>query len=76
MTGPAALRHRWRQPGEGHDVSMAVGLVDVAALGRHQSGAVTSGETVSRVVETDELGGALRGEADLGRPATATATRR
>ena len=45
---------------------MEVGLVGVAALGRHQGGAVTSGETVSRVVETDELGGALRREADLG----------
>jgi hypothetical protein len=45
---------------------MEAGLVDVAALGRHQGGAVTRGETVSRVVETDELGGALRGQADLG----------
>jgi hypothetical protein len=32
---------------------MEVGLVGVAALGRHQGGGVTSGETVSRVVETD-----------------------
>lgn len=57
---------RWRQPGERRDVSMEVGLVGVAALGRHQSGAVTSGETVSRVVEADKLGGALGGQADLG----------
>ena len=45
---------------------MEVGLVGVAALGRHQGGAVTRGEAVGRVVETDQLGGALGGEADLG----------
>jgi hypothetical protein len=45
---------------------MEVGLIDVAALSRHKGGAVTSGETVSRVVETDQLGGALGGKADLG----------
>ena len=45
---------------------MEMGLVDVAALRRHQGGAVTRGETVSRVVKADELGGALGGEADLG----------
>src|SRR6266496_4645682 len=45
---------------------MEVGLVGVAALRRHQGGAVTRGEAVGGVVEADELGGALGGEADLG----------
>jgi hypothetical protein len=43
-----------------------VGLVGVAAFCRYQGGAVTRGEAVCRVVETDELGDALGGEADLG----------
>jgi len=55
-----------RHPGEGHDLSMEMRLVDVAALRRHQGGPVTRGETVSRIVKADELGGALGGEADLG----------
>jgi hypothetical protein len=57
---------RGRYPGEGHGVSMEVGLVDVAALCRYPGGAVTRGEAVGSVVETDQLGGALGGEADLG----------
>ena len=55
-----------RYPGEGHDVSVEVGLVGVTAVGRDQGGAVTRGQAVGRVVEPDELGRALRGEADLG----------
>src|SRR6266702_4012405 len=57
---------RGRYPGEGHDVPIEVGLVGIAALRRHQGGAVTRGEAVDGVVETDEQGGALGGEADLG----------
>ncbi len=53
-------------PGKGHGVAMEVGLVDVAALRRHQGGAVTRGEAMGRVVETYGLCGALGGEADLG----------
>src|SRR5262249_33017449 len=53
-------------PGEGPDASLEVGLVDVAALRRYQRGAVTRGEAVCCVVETDELGGAFGGDADLG----------
>jgi hypothetical protein len=34
-----------RHPGEGHDLSMEMGLVDVAALRRHQGGAVASAST-------------------------------
>jgi hypothetical protein len=55
-----------RYPGEGLDVAVEVGLVGVAAFCRHERGAVTRGEAVCRVVETDQLGGALEGEADLG----------
>jgi hypothetical protein len=57
---------RGRYPGEGHDVPVEVGLVGVAAFCRYQGGAVTRGEAAGRVVETDQLGGALGGEADLG----------
>src|SRR5215469_3663751 len=56
---------RGRYPGESHDIPMEVGLVGVAALRRHQGGAVTSGEPVGGVVETDELGSAFGGEAYL-----------
>src|SRR5262245_14087803 len=45
---------------------MEVRLVGVAALCGYQRGAMTRGEAVCRVVETDELGGALGGDADLG----------
>jgi hypothetical protein len=55
-----------RRPGEGHDVPMEVGLVDLAALGRHPGGAVTGAEAVAGVVDTDQLRRALGGEADLG----------
>src|SRR5215468_2652741 len=55
-----------RYPGEGHDVAVEVGLVGIAAVGGYQGGAVTGGEAVGGVVEADELGGALGGEADLG----------
>src|SRR5450432_3740219 len=57
---------RGRYPGEGLGVPVEVGLVGVAAFCRYQGGAVTRGEAVCRVVETDQLGSALRGEADLG----------
>jgi hypothetical protein len=40
---------------------MEVGLVGIAAVRRHQSGPVTRGEAVGRVVETDQWGGALGG---------------
>jgi hypothetical protein len=43
-----------------------VRLVDVAAVGGHRSGALPGGETVRRVVETDELRSPLGSEADLG----------
>jgi hypothetical protein len=65
-----------RHPGEGHNVSVEVGLIDVAAFRRYQSCAAPGGKTVRRVVETDELCGALGSEADLGsesRPQTLTA---
>jgi hypothetical protein len=52
--------------GEGHDVPMEVGLVGVAGLRRDHGGALPGGEAVGGVVEADELGGSLRGEADLG----------
>src|SRR5215510_80867 len=45
---------------------MEVRLVGVAALCGYQRGAVTRGEAVCRVVETDQLGGAFGGDADLG----------
>lgn len=54
-----------RDPGEGHDIAVEVGLVGIAGLGRHQGGAATGGEAVGRVVEADKLGSALGGEADL-----------
>src|SRR5438034_11084730 len=50
-TSPKNAPARWRQPGEGDGVSVEVGLVDVATVCRNQGGAVTSGETVSRLVE-------------------------
>ena len=43
-----------------------VRLVDVAALCRYQGGVVADGKAVRRVVETDQPGGPLGGEADLG----------
>src|SRR6266516_6959483 len=64
---PGRGRHgRGRCPGEGRDVAVEVGLVGIAAFGGYQGGAVTGGEAVGGVVEADELGGALGGEADLG----------
>jgi len=55
-----------RGPGEGPDVAVEVGLVGVAAFRRDQGGAMPGGEAVGGVVEPDELGGALGGEAELG----------
>jgi hypothetical protein len=52
---------RRRYPGEGLDVPVEVGLVAVAAFCRYQGGAVTRGEAVGRVVETDELCGRASG---------------
>jgi hypothetical protein len=57
---------RGRYPGEGLDVPVEVGLVGVAAFCRYQGGAVTRGEAMCGVVEPDQLGGALGGEAELG----------
>src|SRR5262249_32453409 len=57
---------RGRNPGEGPDVTVEMGLVGVAAFDRYHGGAVTRGEAGCRVVETDKLGGALGVEADLG----------
>ena len=53
-------------PGEGHDVSVKVRLIGVAALCCYHGGVMAGGETVGRVVEADELGDTLGGEADLG----------
>jgi hypothetical protein len=50
---------RGRHPREGLDVPVEVGLVGVAALRRYQGGAVTRGEAVCRVIETDKPRGAL-----------------
>src|SRR5262245_51926630 len=67
---------RGRHSGKGHDVSMEVRLVDVSALSCDCCRAVTGGETMGHVVETNQLCGALRSEADLGpkaRPQTLAA---
>ena len=45
---------------------MPMRLVGVAAPRRHQGRAVTRGEAMNRVIETDQLRGALGREADLG----------
>ena len=45
---------------------MEVRLVDVAALRRHEGGAVTRSKTMGRVVKTNQLGGAFGCDADLG----------
>jgi hypothetical protein len=45
---------------------MEVGLVDVAALRRHQRGAFTGGEAMGSMVEADEPRCALRRQSDLG----------
>lgn len=53
-------------PGERLDLAVEVGLVDVAACGRHLGGGVTRREEMGGVVEAHQPGGALGGEADLG----------
>jgi hypothetical protein len=45
---------------------MKVRLVDIAAVRRHRGRALTRGEAVGRLVETDELGSAFRSETNLG----------
>jgi hypothetical protein len=44
---------------------MEMRLVGVPALGGHSRRVVTRGQKVGRVVEPDELRGALRSETDL-----------
>jgi hypothetical protein len=44
---------------------MQVGLVGVAARGGDLGGRPSHGEQVGRVVETDQPGGVLRGDAEL-----------
>jgi hypothetical protein len=53
-------------PGERFDLAVEVGLVDVAACGRHLGGGVTRREEMGGVVEAHQPGGVLGGEADLG----------
>jgi hypothetical protein len=55
-----------RYPREGLDVAVEVGLVGVAAFLPPRARRCDPREAVCRVVETDQLGGALEGEADLG----------
>lgn len=63
---PRCRRHRrGALTGEGRYLPVKMRLVGIAALGRHRSRAVASGESVRSSIETDQLSGSLGSEPEL-----------